>query len=80
MFYDNFQWLLRPPEFALCVGRGRVQSKVAIDGAGRDSAARCALQETLLDEIGFEHVFDGVARLANGCGEVVDACATESCA
>ena len=34
-------------------------------------AARGAVQEALLDEVGLDHVFDGVAGLADGGGQVV---------
>jgi hypothetical protein len=50
-----------------CPGRGGGRRR------RRHAAARRALQEALLDQVGFEHVLDGVARLADGGGEVVDA-------
>jgi hypothetical protein len=36
-----------------------------------DAPARCALQVALLDEIGFNHVFNGFALFANAGGNVV---------
>ena len=43
-----------------------------LPGAGRDHpATRGALQQTLLDQVGFDHVLDGVADLADGGRDVV---------
>ncbi len=38
---------------------------------GGDAPARGTLQVALLDEVGFDHVFDGVALFANGGGQIV---------
>ncbi len=42
-----------------------------IGAFGSHSAARGALQEALLDEVGFDNVFDGVRRFADGGGNVI---------
>jgi hypothetical protein len=36
-----------------------------------DAPARCALQVALLDQVGLDHVFNGVALFANAGGNVV---------
>jgi len=38
---------------------------------GGRSAARRTLQETLLNQVGLNHIFNGVALLANAGGNVV---------
>src|SRR5262245_10524721 len=43
------------------------------DRGGGHASARGPLQIALLDQIGLEHVFDGVARLADGGGKIVHA-------
>ena len=40
---------------------------------GHDTAPGGALDEALLDEIGFDNVFDGVAWLGQGRGDCFDA-------
>src|SRR6218665_261608 len=40
-------------------------------GLRGDASARCALQETLLYQIGLDHVFDGAGFFANAGGDVV---------
>src|SRR6218665_3987030 len=51
--------------------RRRGDPQVPEGGLRGDAPARCALQETLLYQIGFDHVFDGVGFFANAGGDVV---------
>ncbi len=37
------------------------------------AAARCALHIALLDQIGFQHIFDGATLFADGGGEIIHA-------
>src|SRR5690554_6161200 len=61
--------------------RSVVRKKIAIrlekpevvpDCVGGNTPARGALKVALLDQIGFEYVFDGVTALTNGRCEVVE--------
>ena len=54
-------------------GTGGARPKCRYDKRGGHAAARRALQVTLLDEEGLQHVLDRVALLADGRGEIVDA-------
>jgi hypothetical protein len=49
------------------------QPEMPPDAGRRHASARRALQVALLDQVGFQHVLDGVARFADGGGEVVHA-------
>ena len=46
---------------------------MAVAAFGGDAAARGALEEALLDEVGLDHVFDGVGAFADGGGDVIEA-------
>ena len=39
---------------------------------GGDAATRGALDESSLDEVGFDNIFDGVFFFADGCGQAFD--------
>src|SRR5690554_1003628 len=54
------------------VAAGLEKPEVMPDCVGGNASAGRALQVTLLDQIGLENVFDGVAALANGGCEVVE--------
>src|SRR5215813_5776776 len=48
------------------------KSQMAISRSGKNAAARRALHKALLHQIGFDNLLDGVARLAQGCGDGFD--------
>src|SRR5688572_1096761 len=48
------------------------KSKVLIGDAGGNAPPWSALQEALLNEVGFEYVFNGIAFFTNCCGQIVD--------
>src|SRR6185437_5232837 len=54
-------------------GGRRLQTQMAISGAGEDAAARRPLHKTLLHQIGLDNLLDGVPRLAQSRGNGLDA-------
>ena len=56
-----------------CSLLGVRDAEVAVAGLGDDAAARRAVDEAELDEVRLVDVLDGVARLADGSGECVEA-------
>src|SRR5690606_22236765 len=50
----------------------RFQPQVSPGGLGGNAPARGALQKPRLNQKRFNHVFNGVALFANGCGQAVD--------
>src|SRR5450830_1940883 len=61
------------PELAVGTGARRRHAKMAVRQRRGDAAARRTLQVALLDQVGFQHVFDGVALFADGRGQIVEA-------
>src|SRR5712691_13179277 len=64
-------WVLPLPQIAGRIIFGQRQAEMPISAGGRHATARRALQITLLDEIRFQHIFDGVALFADGGGKIV---------
>src|SRR5476651_2126619 len=60
------------PHFADRAGVGGGEAKVTVREQRGNASARRALQISLLDQIGFKHVLNGVALFANSRRQIVD--------